>query len=98
MPADRSNTNDPDRSRPSPGSGRRRQTRKRPALKDFVFSRRLDLCSSRHLFDSLAAVGIRMGDRRSRLGDRWFERNPGIGRAEQLGQQFRRSNRALALA
>ena len=34
MPADRSNTNDPDRSRPSPGSGRRRQTRKRPALKD----------------------------------------------------------------
>ena len=33
MPADRS-ADDPDRSRPSHGSGRRRQTRKRPALKD----------------------------------------------------------------
>ena len=33
MPADRS-TDDPDRSRPSHGSGRRRQTRKRPALKE----------------------------------------------------------------
>ena len=30
--------------------------------------------------------------------DPGFERNPGIGRMEQLGQQFRRTNRALALA
>ena len=30
--------------------------------------------------------------------DPGFERNPGIGRMEQLGQQFRRTNRKLALA
>lgn len=30
--------------------------------------------------------------------DPGFERNPGVGRAEQLGQQFRRSNRSLALS
>ena len=30
--------------------------------------------------------------------DYGFERNPGIGRMEQLGQQFRRTNRKLALA
>ena len=30
--------------------------------------------------------------------DQGFERNPGIGRMEQLGQQFRRTNRSLALA